>query len=244
MNYSASVSDFFKAPKWGMNMLLGAVAFLIPMVGPIVMSGWHITGFWARGPHGAAEDFPPFDFQYFGKYLERGLWPFVVNLVASFLLVPLAMATIIPLLVFSGIAGSGHESAPGPAFVMLFAGMVVIQLGLTLLYQLISTPLMLRATITQEFKAAFDPAFIRDFLSRVWVEMLVTMLFLAGLGVCLMILTVATCYIGLFFAAPVLMFSWHHLQKQLYQLYLTRGGIPVPPSAKLNDIPPPLPLGH
>jgi hypothetical protein len=122
MKYAASVSDFFQAPKWGTNLLMGAVAFIIPVV-----------------------------------------------------------------------------------------------------------------------KAAFDLAFVRDFLSRVWMEMLVTMLFLAGLGLCLMIITVVTCYIGLFFAAPVLMFSWHHLQKQLYQLYLARGGAPVLPSPKLNDLPPPLP---
>jgi hypothetical protein len=241
MKFAVSVGDFFKSPRWGMNLLLGAVAFLIPVVGPIVLSGWHITGFWARGPHGAAEDFPAFDFDRFGKYLERGLWPFVVNLVASLVLVPLAMGAVIPLVVFSGILGSGRESGPGPAFVLLFAGMAVLQLVLTLVYQFIATPLMLRAAITQEFKAAFDPSFVRDFLSRVWVEMLVMMLFLAGLGLCLMVLTVVTCYIGLFFAAPVLMFSWHHLQKQLYQLYLARGGTPVPPSPKLNDVPPPLP---
>jgi hypothetical protein len=241
MKYAASVSDFFQAPKWGTNLLMGAVAFIIPVVGPIVLSGWHITGFWARRPHGAAADFPAFDFAFFGKYLERGLWPFVVNLVASLVLVPLAMAMVIPLVVLSGIAGSGHESAPGPAFFLVFVGMIVIQLGLALLYQFIATPLMLRATLAQDFKAAFDLAFVRDFLSRVWMEMLVTMLFLAGLGLCLMIITVVTCYIGLFFAAPVLMFSWHHLQKQLYQLYLARGGAPVLPSPKLNDLPPPLP---
>ena len=37
MNYSASVTDFFKSPKWGMNLLLGAVSILIP----IVIYTWH-----------------------------------------------------------------------------------------------------------------------------------------------------------------------------------------------------------
>ena len=34
-------------------------------------------------------------------------------------------------------------------------------------------------------------------------------------------------------------FCWVHLHKQLYRLYLSRGGEPVPLSPKLNDIPAP-----
>ena len=88
MKYTASITDFFKSPKWGTNILLGAVAMLIPAVGPIVLSGWHVTVLWTRGGDESPEDHPPFDFQYFGKYLERGLWPFLVALVSSLVLIP------------------------------------------------------------------------------------------------------------------------------------------------------------
>jgi uncharacterized membrane protein len=71
--------------------------------------------------------------------------------------------------------------------------------------------------------------------------MIVCRIFMFGLGVCMMVITVITCYIGMFFAAPVVMFSWHHLQKQVYQLYLSRGGRHVPLSPKLHDLPPALP---
>jgi uncharacterized membrane protein len=57
-----------------------------------------------------------------------------------------------------------------------------------------------------------------------WKDMVVTALFMFGLGICMMIITVITCYIGMFFAMPLVMFAWHHLQKQLYQEYLSRGG--------------------
>lgn len=241
MKYTASVSDFFKAPQWGMNLLLGAVTLMIPVVGPIVLAGWHITGFWARRTRDEPEAFPPFDFQDFGKYLGRGVWPFLVNLVASLALVPLVLCSVIPLLVFSGIVGAGHKELAGISVAAALAGICILQLGLTLVYQLVAAPLMLRATITQDFKSSFDPAFVRDLLSRVWKEVLASMLFMFGLGLCLMVVTVITCYIGLFFAAPLLIFSWHHLQKQLYQLHLARGGQPVPLSPKLNDLPPPLP---
>ena len=78
MDYIASISDFFKSPKWMMNLLLGGVCVLIPIVGPIVVLGWLITGFWARRDENF-ETFPDFDFSHFGKYLERGLWPFLVT---------------------------------------------------------------------------------------------------------------------------------------------------------------------
>src|SRR5204863_2869860 len=82
MNYTASVSDYFKSAKWMMNTLLAGVCVFIPFVGQIVIKGWMITGFWGRDDD-RPETFPDFDFNNFGKYLERGLWPFLVTLVAG-----------------------------------------------------------------------------------------------------------------------------------------------------------------
>jgi hypothetical protein len=242
MNYNASVTDFFKNPKWGMNMLLGAVAILIPIIGPIVLGGWHVTGFWARGDDEDPAKFPPFDFQYFGKYLERGLWPFLVNLAASLVLIPLMMCLMIPLFLFISIVGPGiHQDKPALTVVALFVGLMILQFGLMLAYQFIITPLMVAATITQDFKSAFRMDFVVDFLSLVWKEQIASLVFMFGLALCGMILTIITCYIGMFFAVPITIFSWHHLQKQIYQLYLARGGEPIPLSPKLQDVPPRLP---
>ncbi|MES2921299.1 MAG: DUF4013 domain-containing protein [Verrucomicrobiota bacterium] len=243
MNYNASISDFFESPKWLPNMLLGAVTILIPLVGPLVLGGWHVTGFWARGNRDDPAGFPPYDFQYFGKYLERGVWPFLVAMVASLVLIPVMMCLILPLFLFSGVMGSSHGHGSEWVFIAVFAGIVCLQVLLSLVYQLLVTPLLVRATITQDFSSAFDLRFAKSFLSLTWKEMLVSMLFMLGVALCLMVLAVVTCYIGAIVAAPVAMFGWHHLQKQLYQLYLARGGEPVPLSAKLQDGPPPLPPG-
>jgi hypothetical protein len=241
MNYNASVSDFFKIPNWKTNLLLGAVSILIPMVGPLVLAGWHVTCLWARGNADDPAGFPPFNFDFFLKYLERGLWPFLVNLVASLVLIPVIMCLVFPLMFFTGVFDSGKNPDSGAVVGVVVVGFFVIQIGLMLAYQVLVTPLMLRATITQDFKSAFDLAFMKAFVSRVWKELLAAMVFMFGLGLCTMIITVVTCYIGMFFVMPVVIFSWHHLQKQLYQLYLKRGGEPVPLSPKLMDLPPALP---
>ncbi len=240
MNYTASVKDYFQPAKWLNNTLLGAVATLIPFVGPIVLSGWHITILWNPAKPADPKDYPPFDFQHFSKYLQRGLWPFVVNLVASFVLVPIALFLTIPVFILLGLAGSRHGNDADALVILIIPIMFLIQIVLALAYQLIATPLSLRATLTQEFKAAFDFAFVRDFIARMWKDMVVTSLFMFGLGICMMIITVITCYIGMFFAMPVVMFAWHHLQKQLYREYLSRGGREIPASPTLMEGPPPL----
>ena len=120
MNYAASVSDFFKSPKWMMNLLLGGVCVLIPIVGPMVVLGWLITGFWARQDENF-ETFPDFDFSHFGKYLERGLWPFLVAFVASMamsiVMVPLVWILMIPtMLIGGGLSSAWHHANAGSCF--------------------------------------------------------------------------------------------------------------------------------
>jgi hypothetical protein len=242
MKYNASITDFFKSPAWKNNMLLGAVAVLIPIVGPLVLFGWHITCLWARGEKQDPVDFPAFNFDKFTKYLDRGLWPFLVNLVCSLVLVPVILILQIPmfLLFISPQTHSGHQQHTG----LLIAAMVlffVLYLVVLVLFNFITTPLLLRAIITQDFKAAFDLRFAKAFVTIVWKEILAVMVFMLGVSLCMMVITVITCYIGMFLAMPVVMFSWHHLQKQLYQLYLSRGGEAVPLSPKLQDLPPPMP---
>lgn len=241
MNYNASISDFFKSPKWGSNLMLGAVTFLIPLVGPLALSGWHVSAFWVRSSREDPTEIPPYDFQYFGKYLERGVWPFLVGIVASLMLLPVMLCLFVPFFLLTGLMDSGRGHASGGIFIGVIIGMFCLQILLMLVYHLLVTPLLVRATITQDFSSAFNLRFVKSFLSLTWKELLASMLFMFGVGLCLMILAVVTCYIGAIAAAPVAFFSWHHLQKQLYQLYLARGGEAVPLSPKLHDGPPPLP---
>lgn len=240
MNHQSSISDFFKSPKWGMNLLLGALCMLIPMIGPMILHGWHITGFWARRDDADPAKFPPFDFQFFGKYLERGLWPFLVAMVASLVLIPVCMILIGGPMILMGMLG-GHDSHAQQGFPIVFLLAFGIYLAVLALFSFILTPLVLRASITQDFGASFSLKFIRDFIALVWKEQVVSMLFMFAVYLVLMVLTVVTCYIGGMLLFPVVLYAWHHLQKQLYQLYLARGGEPVPPSPKLQDGPPSLP---
>ena len=249
MNYTASVGDFFKSPKWMLNLLFAGVCVFIPIVGPIVIKGWLATGFWGR-EDAPPESFPEFDFNQFGKYLERGVWPFLVTLVSglavgiaiSIVVVPLTMVMV------SLLAPNNHSSAGGAIAVVLFLFSAAFYLVMAIGSMILLTPLTLRATLTQDFGPSFNFAFIKQFVALTWKESIIAALFLIAASFVLFCAGALILCIGMYFAVGVINFCGEHLHKQLYRLYLSRGGEPIPVSSKLRDlalptIPPPLHRG-
>ena len=249
MNYIASVTDFFKSPKWLPNLLLGGVCMLIPIVGPLVLMGWHIGALYGRSTPRDFAAYPDFDFSNFGKYLERGVWPFLVQLVVSLVLIPFMWVAMAAPMFFMLAFTSGGSGAGGPQVEpsgLVVAGMVTLMIvgytiGITLMI-LLSKPLMLRAIITQDFGAAFDLGFVKRFIVLTWKEQVLATLFLMVAGMILVIAGMMALCVGMYFAIGLLAFCTYHLDRQIYDLYLARGGEPVPLSPKLSDVPPALPV--
>jgi hypothetical protein len=235
MNYTASVRDYFKSPKWMMNTLLAGVCVFIPLVGQIVVKGWIITGFWGRDDE-RPETFPDFDFNNFGKYLERGLWPFLVSLVAGLVVTVPAFGIMIPVSMFIGaLAPNDHSSAGGCAAALISIVLMVSSVVLVVGVIVVLTPLILRASIMQDFGPAFNFTFVKRFIALMWKEMILASFFLLVAGMALGAAGAIILCIGMYFAMVPVYYVWVHLHKQLYRLYLSRGGEPIPPSPKLRD---------
>jgi uncharacterized protein DUF4013 len=235
MNYTASVSDFFKSPKWMMNLLLAGVCVFIPFVGAIVIKGWLITGFWGRDEE-RPETFPDFDFNNFGKYLERGLWPFLVTLVSSLALGVALSVLVAPIAMISSLLTAGSHgndnSCVGAVIVLFLVGFYLVAI-LGMMFVL--TPLTLRASMTQDFGQSFNFAWVKKFSAVMWKEILLSSLFLFAASILLTCVGALVLCIGMCFASVPVYFCWMHLHKQLYRLYLSRGGEPVPISPKLHE---------
>lgn len=235
MNYIASVSDYFKSPKWMMNTLLAGLCVFIPFVGPIVIKGWLITGFWGRQDE-RCETFPDFDFNHFGKYLERGLWPFLVTLVSGLVLGMVLSVVIVPLIMLATLVmPTGDGAAGGCAAALLFVVMAVFYVVLIAALMLVLTPLTLRASITQDFGQSFNFPYVKKFIALTWKETILSALFLVAASVILCSVGALAFCIGMYFATVPVYFCWVHLHKQLYALYLSRGGEPIPLSPKLRE---------
>jgi hypothetical protein len=105
---------------------------------------------------------------------------------------------------------------------MLFVVVLSIAVGLAMF------PMLLRAGLSQDFGQAFKFAWIKDFLTRMWMELLLTILFLMATGMVVAMLGMLACCIGIIPAAVIIMMASAHLVGQLYAIYLSRGGEPIP----------------
>jgi hypothetical protein len=233
MNYTAAVTDFFKPPKWLMNFLLAGVCAFIPFIGQVVIVGWLIGGFWGRDDQ-RLETFPDFDFGNFGKYLERGLWPFLVMLVGGIALAMVFAIVLVPAaLISSAVTHGMNDNGCVAGLMALFMFCLYIVIVVAMAFFL--TPLFIRATLLQDFAQSSNFAFVKNFATLMWKEILFATLFQVVAGAILVMVGALALCIGAHFATVVIYFSMLHLHKQLYQLYLSRGGEPIALSPKLRD---------
>ena len=222
MNYAAAFTDFFKHPKWVTSLLLAGVCCLIPIAGAMVVIGWLISGFWVRTEN-SYETFPPFAFDNFGAKLERGLIPVVVGLVIG---IGGSIVLGIPLVIVSFAAAATKSVA-----IILLVSFAMRIVTSVIVFTLMR-PFTLRASLLQDFGKAFDFNYAKRFLSLMWKELLISSVILAILGI---VIGFVVC-IGWILGPPLFCFAWGHLDKQIYNLYLARGGEPMGLSPKLAGI--------
>lgn len=235
MNYLGSFRDFFQSPKWLTNLLLAGLCSLIPVVGPMVLLGWLLGGFWGRDTYQAAT-FPAFDFGRFGNYLTRGLWPMLVSLVAGVVIAPaMWLVCFVPLMCMSTLTGGhGHHGSDGVALVMVPL-MLGAMLAMIVAFGLLIKPLMLRAALLQDFSKAFDFGWALHFLKCTWLECVLATVFLWFASLALALVGLMAICVGIYFVSGPIYFAVSHLDRQLYLLFLERGGDALEPSPKLRD---------
>ena len=97
MRYWAAYKFVWTSPKGWMNLLMAGICTLIPIVGMLVLVGYLRDVLLSRLD--TLDDdsigYPDFDFNHFGDYLMRGLWPFLVSAVASLVFVPVILALLL-----------------------------------------------------------------------------------------------------------------------------------------------------
>lgn len=230
MKYIESITDFFKQPNFIKNLLFASICLIIPIAGVMVVIGWLAIGLWGRNDRDPAT-FPDFDFSKFGYYLQRGLWPVLTTITICIGLAILsAIALFIPQLILNVVFGS-------KGFLGLINSLLsfILNAAIFVVNLAVVVPVMIRAILLQDFVKAFDVEFIKKFATSTWKELLLSALFvyvaslaLGGIGL------LALC-IGVLPASVLMTYSYHHLIRQLYDLYIARGGEPVPVNPLLSD---------
>ena len=236
MEYLRSYGFIFENPNWLSTVLLLALCWLIafiPGIGIIVnlvFLGYQFEVVdWLLRTHG--QQYPGFDFGRLGDYVMRGLWPFLVYLVAVFVALPvLYIAAIIGFLAVGGIASAVGDDAGAVLGFILGAGGFLLFAAAFFTVMIYISAMVLRSGLSQDFASAFQIAWINDFVRRMWVELVLAGLFLWATMTVLEILGILALCVGLFFALALVTLAFAHILYQLYAVYLSRGGIPVSPT--------------
>ena len=237
----AALKAPFGSDDWFVNLMLGLVCMIIPVVGPIVFLGYEmelIEG-WLKQP---GKPYPRLDFGRFTDYLKRGVWPFLAALIGNLVTIPLTLVIMLPFfcLFFGSGAFMGDDDTAIlgvvcmlSSFLVLFVGIIVVNV----VGACIVTPMMLAAGLSGEIGPALDFAFVKDFLSRTWKDMCKAYLFAVVVGTFVSLLGYCVFVVGFYVALAYLSMVSAHLFYQAYALYLARGGKPIRPKVEMAGNP-------
>ncbi|MDX1943812.1 MAG: DUF4013 domain-containing protein [Pirellulaceae bacterium] len=245
IEYLAAVRIVFSHPDWVKNVLLVGVFSLIPVLSVPFLLGYlfEVTEMLHRR---AAAPYPLFEIRRYDRYVTRGIWAYLVTNIVGTVLGPV-LNIVLQLSVFGIMAAtSAIQSDPGTGTIIVAIIVTLLAVGLLmflLVMMVILTPVYLRAGLTQDFAGTFKFRWWGDFLRRVWLETLLVNLFsLLASGV-LITLGCAVLCVGVLFTGAIASLMAAHLNWQLYELYLARGGEPIPLKPLPADVPPVLQPG-
>jgi hypothetical protein len=237
LQYMQAFKYVMESPNWMMNLLFGALALLsqsvIPILGPLVYMGYtyEIIDHLHRK---RTMPYPDFTFDRFSEYLARGVPPFVATLIFG-LIVGMLGAVFYLVTVFGTIALAGAMAGAkvnggivAVVVVLAITFSVLLYLCIFLAMLAVTTPMSLRAGLSGNIGEAFKFDFIKDFIGRMWKDMLLAYLWLMLAGGVLGLAGALLCCIGAYPAWAWNTLAGAHVQWQLYELYLDRGGMQIP----------------
>jgi hypothetical protein len=160
-------------------------------IGQIALLGYAVDLFRARS--GRPENpTPDISADRLGNYIEQGIWPFVVLLVAQLALafvlsVPLAVIAILVLVLGASLGPDGQTVGN-----IVFALLVPLFWVLIAVVNVCTVPFVIRSIVCRDFVLSFDFAWAREFLRIMFWEVLWS-------GLRMLFLTVGLAVLGLLF---------------------------------------------
>lgn len=236
IRYLDAYQFIFRSPNAASNIMLLTVCQLIPIVGPMVLYGYQfeIVDSLSRAPQA---DYPRFDFNRFTEYLKRGVWPFLVYLLLNLVMAPVIVGMQLVFvfggaaLTHSGESGGGEDPIASVLAILGFGLFFFVVMALSFGMMFLMTPLTIAAGLSQDLGESLRFSWFKSFIGKVWKEQLLSQLFLAVTAPLLLFLGFLLCCIGMYPAITIVMLAQAHFYFQLYQLFLARGGAPVPQKA-------------
>lgn len=231
LRYLYIYSFLFESPNWKLNLLYGFLCALsaqvVPLLGIMVFLGYsfEVMESFIRHPDRPYPDFEP---NKLGYYLQRSVAPFLVSLVFTLpaLLLVAAVCGLEGIVLVAAVSTASKEAPLWIAggLVLIFITSISV---LTLAFAPV-TPFYMRAGLAQDVGQGFKLAWSLDFLKRVWFELLMITIFNLVTMFPMMLLGSGCCGIGICLVQAIDFFATASSCCQLYNIYLARGGEPIP----------------
>lgn len=237
IRYFASYSESFSNPDFVPILLYASLAGLIPVLNQILLLGYLYNIIELRHRR-LIGHYPKFEFSQFSFYLQRGVWPFLIAFIIQMILNPV-IQVVMQVSIFGSMAIMQADEEVG-AIVLAIAipSLILMFLVFCLLASLVLTPILLRAGLSQDFAQGFNFNWIKDFIRRCWFETLLVNIFATIVALVLVLAGAMVFCIGAVPASIIAMLGSAGLTVQLYELYLARGGEPIPLKPLPTDLPP------
>jgi Protein of unknown function (DUF4013) len=226
IQYLDSFRYVFSHPEWLKNLLVFAIFICIPVFNAVLVAGYLYEVVEHRHRR-LAGPYPLFEIRQFARYMTRGIWCFFVTNIVSMILLPV-VEILVQGSTFSSIFAL-RSGDWGVVVVAVVVPLVMIGLAMFLLaLQILTLPFFIRAGLSQDFRLTMNVRWIGDYLKAMWVETTLVCLFVFLSSLATMLIGCLLLCFGIFVALALITMVQAHLHCQLYELYLTRGGEPIP----------------
>jgi len=234
IKYLRSWTFIMDTPDWMFTWLLMTGVSIIPILGQIIVQGYLFNSF--EGIlRGYRTNLPEYRFDRFSEDLQRGIWPwlfmFVISAVMQLVLHPTLQALS---WVAVGVTSNMDEESAILMWAILIPLMILAVMVFSVIGMVVTMPIHFRIGISQKFAEGFNFAWVKQFLSLMWFELLLVKLFVVVSGIIAGFAGFAVCCVGVVFVTTIAMVANMYLEVAIYKLFLLRGGEPIPLKAPVN----------
>lgn len=237
MEYLRGLRRLREDPDWlrkvGIGSLLLLSSLILPIVGQVIVFGWGAL-IVRRAVAGQQTPLPRLELEFdsLGRLFGTGLKVFLAFLIWG-LPVGLVVGAGAICLQMSIVFGSMVEPAGAPAWTGVVAvGAALVGLPvLAIVGLLLSLPAqmsMLRAELSDDLNRAMQFREVLDMTKKVLRELIVGSIILAVVQMVMVFASVLLCWLPLLPCLVAMTVARAHFASQLYELYLARGGSPLP----------------
>jgi hypothetical protein len=229
LDFMGALKFVFTLERPWNTILLATVTLFIPVVGQIVLNGWH-SEIMQRLARKHPRPIPDFNFSDLMHYLSRGVAAFAVQILASLpisiiLGLLFGVGGVVGAILSAGLGASADEQSMVMVAVFGVVGLLTL-LAAPLLGVIVSAAVT-RAEMTENIGDSLSFRPLLAYLKRMWLPMLGATFAMSLIGMVGSIAGLMCCYFGVFPVAIVLGVAMVHLRHQIYQKHLARGGEPI-----------------